>query len=397
MDAPLKRTRIARFIALAGLLLLGFAFRPLPPNLTTDPALLPSPTATRRPHDTPAPPPTLLFTATPSATLTLISGALSCDTTAPGVTCANYGTYLDYNINIVVEGLTGGATAYDNFIGTFKRADGGGYLGMQSDFWHGETSGYGSNTVLSKVRIQQNGYAYVDYASFTSGAGYDVSVHNQTDEWKDVPGSNPTAQNFLTVRGNVDWPITGYSVVGHIYLYSNQNFMTVTPTMTPSPTPTATATKTPTVTPTSAAQCYGDSCNGLNPQTMGCNVDAPPPSGGRIIYDDSDNPIGVVENRYSPSCLAQWERTRNTTGAQSWAEGSIRWGGIDYSLGIWSAEGVATLEESLYTPMYAVSAGFGPALNCGNLSTSPVYPPPQPINLNSDYGLNNCFAAQPSD
>ncbi len=78
----------------------------------------------------------------------------------------------------------------------------------------------------------------MDYASFTSGAGYDVSVHNQTDEWKDVPGSNPAAPNYLTVRGNVDWPITGYSIVGHIYIYSNQNFMTVTPTSTPSPTAT---------------------------------------------------------------------------------------------------------------------------------------------------------------
>lgn len=117
MDAPLKRTKAALFIALAGLLALGFSLSPF----AADQALLASPTATRRPHNTPEPPPTIVFTATPSVTPTLISGVLSCDTVAPGVTCTNYGTYLDYNINIVVTGLTGGATAYNIFIATFMR------------------------------------------------------------------------------------------------------------------------------------------------------------------------------------------------------------------------------------------------------------------------------------
>ncbi len=99
---------------------------------------------------------------------------------------------------------------------------------------------------------------------------------------------------------------------------------------TPSKTPTATMTKTPTVTPTSAAQCYGDGCNGLNPQTMGCNSDATT-SDFRYIVDSNNNTIGKVENRYSPACLAQWERTVNLTATQLWAEGSIRWGGVDYT------------------------------------------------------------------
>ncbi|MBM4056592.1 MAG: matrixin family metalloprotease [Planctomycetes bacterium] len=53
----------------------------------------------------------------------------------------------------------------------------------------------------------------------------------------------------------MDWPITGYSVIGHIYLYSNQNFITVTPTSTATSTPTLTPLPifTPTLTPTSTA------------------------------------------------------------------------------------------------------------------------------------------------
>jgi hypothetical protein len=46
-------------------------------------------------------PTTIRETDTPyvTATPTPISGVLSCDTVASGVTCTNYGTYLDYNIN----------------------------------------------------------------------------------------------------------------------------------------------------------------------------------------------------------------------------------------------------------------------------------------------------------
>ena len=74
-------------------------------------------------------------------------------------------------------------------------------------------------------------------------------------DWRYIPGTKGYA-NTISVRGNVDWPITGYSIVGHIYLYSNQNFMTVTPTMTPTATftPSPTATFTPTITPTPTVQ-----------------------------------------------------------------------------------------------------------------------------------------------
>ncbi len=102
------------------------------------------------------------------------------------------------------------------------------------------------------VRIQPFDATRVDYASFTSGAGTNVYVVNNTDSWRYIGGTRNYA-NTLSVRGNVDWPITGYSVVGHIYLYSNQTFVTVTPTSTATSTATFTPTSTPTLTPTSMA------------------------------------------------------------------------------------------------------------------------------------------------
>jgi hypothetical protein len=218
-------------------------------------ALLASPSAARTRRG-PSPPATTGFTYTPTATSTftatptLISGVLSCDTVAPGLTCTDYGTYLDYNINIVVTGLTGGATANDNFIGTYRRTTNGGEMGMTSDFTHCETSGYIYNTVSSAVHIQPFDAAGILYPVFASSTGTDVCVtNNVVNDWRSIGGSGGWS-NWLSVKGNVDWPITGYSIVGHIYLYSNQNFMTVTPTSTPTATFTPSLTATPTVTKT---------------------------------------------------------------------------------------------------------------------------------------------------
>lgn len=173
-------------------------------------------------------------TSTP--TPTLISGVLACNTVAAGVTCTNHGTYLDYSLNIVVTGLTGGTTASDIFIGTYTRSTSGGYMGMMSDFVHSETSVYPDNTVLSFVGIQPFDASGMGYASFTSAPGTNVNVTNQTSDWRYIGGSGGWP-NYLSVKGNVDWAITGYSIVGHIYLYSNQNFAlpTFTPTATPTP------------------------------------------------------------------------------------------------------------------------------------------------------------------
>jgi hypothetical protein len=140
-----------------------------------------------------------------------------------GVTCTNHGSYLDYNINIVVTGLTGGATAGNITIGSYTRGTSGGEMGMMSNFVHSETSGWSENTVYSQVIIQPFDAAGVGYAGFTSGAGTNVSVTNKVSDWRYIGGSGGWP-NWLSIRGDVGHILTGYSIVGHIYLYSNQDF-----------------------------------------------------------------------------------------------------------------------------------------------------------------------------
>lgn len=213
-------------------------------------------TSTPTPTITASPTATATFTPIP-ATPTLITGVLTCNTVVVGVTCANHGSYLDYNININVTGLTGGATAYNIPIGTYKRSTSGGYMGMMSDFVHSETSYYSPNSVFSMVRIQPFDAARVDYASFTSGAGTYVQVTNSVNDWRFIGGTG-NYPNTLSIRGDVNWPITGYSIVGHIYLYSNQNFVIVsTPTVTPTG---ATETALP-PTPCSNSCRWGNQCS----------------------------------------------------------------------------------------------------------------------------------------
>jgi hypothetical protein len=143
--------------------------------------------------------------------------------------------------------------------------------------------------------------------------------------------------------------------------------------------------------------CRGDSCNGLNPETMGCGDGAQTYPIVKVLYDTNNAMIGVVENRYSSiKCLAQWECTRNLSGGPMYAEGSIRWGGTDYGTGMQPINGYTFNGENVYTSMYGSDSGLGPSLNCGGLSpTDPIYPPQQPINRDSYYGLNNCFVATP--
>ena len=137
--------------------------------------------------------------------------------------------------------------------------------------------------------------------------------------------------------------------------------------------------------------CYGNTCHGKNPNTMGCGGSYGPI---KSLYR-SGVKIGEVHNRYSTHCLAQWERTLNLSNNQ-YAEGSIRWGGSNYTSG-WqtvSSPGIIGYGATVYTPMYATSAGIGPALNCGSLSlTGPIYPPyPPPSAVSAAYKTSNCAA-----
>jgi hypothetical protein len=50
-----------------------------------------------------------------------------------------------------------------------------------------------------------------------------VSVTNKVSDWRYIGGSGGWP-NWLSIRGDVGHILTGYSIVGHIYLYSNQDF-----------------------------------------------------------------------------------------------------------------------------------------------------------------------------
>jgi len=392
----------SQFKMIIGLLLLGlltFSF-----NIGSTLALaVQSKSVFSPPHGPLSPfPTTIKETDTPyvTATPTLISGVLSCNTVAPGVTCTNYGTYLDYNINIVVTGING--TANDISIGTYIQTTNPGYVGMSSNFTHCETSAFTGNTISSAVAIEPWGGTPTTYPYFFSGAGVNVCTTNHVvNDWRYVQAFSGN-WNWLSVKGNVDWPITGYSVVGHIYLYSNQNFMTVTPTRTPTKTLTPTVTKTPTVTrtptitPTSIAQCHGSTCNGYYASSKGCDIDAQSYL-ARNLYNTVGTKIGEVHFRYSDTCLAQWAQIISVTNNSFYAEDSIRWGNMDYTSDMWPATGqIFYVNGTLYTLMYGVDGPvLPPALVCGSASVStPVSYPPltPPINLNSPYGLNNCMA-----
>lgn len=94
-----------------------------------------------------------------------------------------------------------------------------------------------------------------------------------------------------------------------------------------------------------AASCYGSTCTGLNPQTMGCGADAR--LGPAHIEDDFR-----AENRYSVACNAEWERTINTSGGSRYAAGSIRYGCANFCYS-WSVTSPAKIANGsqVYTPM----------------------------------------------
>lgn len=115
-----------------------------------------------------------------------------------------------------------------------------------------------------------------------------------------------------------------------------------------------------------AASCQGETCHGYDPNTMGCGSDAATHNYKTITY-------GRVDIRYSDACYAEWERTYNSSGSYKYGEGSIRWGGSDYSSGWFtvSSPGSFASGSSVYTAMYAVNYTFypiwPPSLSCGGL------------------------------
>ncbi len=120
----------------------------------------------------------------------------------------------------------------------------------------------------------------------------------------------------------------------------------------------------PQITPQAfATNCYGGSCTGYNPNTMGCGSDAT--LGPYIVSGGA-----WVENRYSLACNAEWGRTINQAGASRYVASSIRYGCTDYcySQNVSSPSLIANGEQ-VYTPMVGPD-NTTDTLSCGKVSTA---------------------------
>jgi hypothetical protein len=130
--------------------------------------------------------------------------------------------------------------------------------------------------------------------------------------------------------------------------------------------------------PALAVGCYGSTCTGLNPNSMGCDADAT--TAGGYTYSGGNR----VENRQSNACDAEWERTRNWSGGYRYAAGSIRYGpDFAYHQSV-SSPGMIADRQQVYTPMKGPDSSTL-TLACGKLSTSGVIPVPVTSNCIGPY------------
>lgn len=116
-----------------------------------------------------------------------------------------------------------------------------------------------------------------------------------------------------------------------------------------------------------AHNCYGTTCLGLNPQSMGCGTDAL--SAWSFTFAGGNK----VENRYSTHCNAEWERTTNLSGGSRYAAGTIRQ--VNYGCGafctVLNVRSPSAIANGLavYTSMLGPDNTV-PAIACGKLATT---------------------------
>lgn len=117
-----------------------------------------------------------------------------------------------------------------------------------------------------------------------------------------------------------------------------------------------------------AAGCSGNDCTGLYAEPLGCGVGAQ--SRGATLYAGCN----LVENRYSTTCNAEWEKTTNQSGGNRYAAGSIRYGtGFTVHQSARSPALISNLQY-IYSPMKGPESTL--TLSCGKLSSSGVIPIP---------------------
>jgi hypothetical protein len=138
--------------------------------------------------------------------------------------------------------------------------------------------------------------------------------------------------------------------------------------------------------PAYAASCYNVTCEGLDPNTMGCGADAVT-SGSAKILSDGGNNQSFVETRKSAACDAKWARTTNKSGGYRYAAASLRYGCTDYcyNQSVRSPGTIANL-ATVYTSMHAYVAT--PTRSCGAVSVSGPISIPLPISSGSCTSAN---------
>lgn len=127
-----------------------------------------------------------------------------------------------------------------------------------------------------------------------------------------------------------------------------------------------------------AGSCKNVTCEGLNPNTMGCPATR---SGSVKVLPDG---LSFVETRKSGTadCDAKWARTTNKSGGSRYAAASLRYGCANYCYNqSVSSPGTISNGSVVYTPMHAYAAT--PTRSCGDVATSG--PIPVPIGISSTF------------
>lgn len=122
---------------------------------------------------------------------------------------------------------------------------------------------------------------------------------------------------------------------------------------------------------TSTPLCSGSGCNGLDPHTTRCDLQA-------ITWEHRSISNGLVELRFSMSCNTLWGRTTNSTGwhyAQSTLAYWVWWEGANTYLYYRNTPAEIGPGSVVYTAQYYDPVPESAWNACGNLSTSHItYP-----------------------
>lgn len=121
----------------------------------------------------------------------------------------------------------------------------------------------------------------------------------------------------------------------------------------------------PSLVQTVLAGCYGSSCHGYNPNTMGCDSGAT-----TVAY--VDNYGGRVQWRHSSSCNSEWERTVNVSGDNRYVGGGIWWGCANYCYNFsTSSPNSIGNNQSVYTSMVGPASTID-SRQCGRVAINSV-------------------------